>query len=155
MNMGKRTVAALAAVLVTLLAGGAASAGQPIREPLLFEDFTLENVCPFPVLVEATAQKEFITFFADGRVQVTGKFFVRLTNTSTGQSLDLNISGPAILAPVERYFGRSIILLFPTDASGPGLVLTTGRTDIIRAEDGSIVQFDPRGRTVDVCAALA
>jgi hypothetical protein len=86
---------------------------------------------------------------------VSGKFKVRLTNTDTRTSLDLNVSGPALLAPVERYAGRSIVILFPFDAGGPGMVLTTGRVDIVRAEDGSIVGIDTRGRTIDVCAALA
>jgi hypothetical protein len=153
--LGKRTFAAFGAALVTLLTVSAATAGQPQREPLFFEDFTLEGVCPFPVLVEVTANKEYVTVFTDGRVQVNGKFKARLTNTTTGESIDLNVSGPALLAPAERYYGRSITLLFPTDTGGPGLILTTGRTDIIRAEDGSIVQFDPHGQTVDICAALA
>jgi hypothetical protein len=153
--LGKTRAAAMVVGLVALLSVAAASAGQPQREPLVFEDFTLEGICDFPVLFQATANKEYITFFNDGRVQVTGAFKVRLTNTTTGESIDLNVSGPALLSPEEIYRGRSITLLFPTDTEGPGLILTAGRTDIIRAEDGSIVQFIPHGRTLDVCAALA
>jgi hypothetical protein len=153
--VGKGTLASIAAAFLTLLAVGAATAAQPQREPLLFEDFTIEGVCGFPVLFEATANKEYITFFEDGRVQVNGKFKVVLTNTLTGTSLGLNASGPALLAPVERYRGRSIVLLFSFDAGGPGMVLTTGRVDILRAEDGSIVGMETHGSTVDVCAALA
>ena len=112
-------------------------------------------MCPFPVLFEATANKEYVKIFADGRVQVNGKFKVRLTNTTNGTSLDLNASGPALISPAERDYGRSVVLSFDFDTGGPGMILTTGRVDVLRAEDGAIVGLETRGRTYDVCAALA
>ena len=128
-----------------------------MREPLFFEDAVLEGLCPFPVLVEFTANNEFVTFFDDGSIIVTGKLFVRLTNLDdTTNSLDLNISGPTFISPVEeRGAGRGLVLLFPEDSGGPGIVLATGRVDFVRGEDGFITNLSVRGRTVDICATLA
>jgi hypothetical protein len=121
MNMGKRTVAALAAVLVTVLAAGAASAGQPAREPLFSEGFDLPNNCSFPVFIEVTANKEYVTFFQDGRIQITGKLFVAVTNVDSGESIDLNISGPARISELgERYAGRACSSSSPRTSEGPG-----------------------------------
>jgi hypothetical protein len=89
-------------------------------------------------------------------VHVSGRLVVRLTNLDDPANvLTLNISGPALLAPEERFFGRSLNPFFSTDAGGPGLIFTTGRVDIVRAEDGSIIEFNTRAPTKDVCAALA
>jgi hypothetical protein len=155
MRMGRRTAAFLAAMLMTVLAAGAATAAQPIREPIMFEDEVL-TLCTFPVLVEFTANKEFVTFFED-RILVTGKLFVRLTNLDDpSNSLTLNISGPAHISELgERYAGRGLFLLFPEDVGGPGLVLTTGRVDVVRGEDGFVTNFSVKGNSVDICAALA
>jgi hypothetical protein len=146
----------LAAALLTVVAANAATAAQPIRSPLFAEDFSSDQLCSFPVLIEVTANKEFVTEFSDGRLLITGKFFVRVTNLDTGESLDLNASGPAMFAP-ERAFlrGRTLFLLFPTDPDGPGLLLTSGSLQLIAAEDGSLAGFNLTGRSLDVCAALA
>lgn len=148
------TVLVAAALLFLAWTTTAASDGKPIREPVFFEDFVVENVCPFPVLIETTANKEFVTIFED-RILVTGKLFTRLTNLETGESLELNISGPATISETEVLRGRGLLILFPEDAGGPGLVLTAGRVELIRGEDGFIAEMSTSGQTVDVCAALA
>jgi hypothetical protein len=154
--MGRSLTTLVAAVVVALLAVTGASGGKPIREPLFIEGFELPNVCPFPVFIDVTANKEFVTLFDDGRLHVTGKLFVTVTNMDSGESLELNVSGPAVISPdSERILGRGLFFLFPEDVGGPGLILTTGRVDVIRAEDGFIDELTVRGRTVDVCAELA
>ena len=156
MSMRRWAPALLAATCVSALAVGAATGTPPEREPAIFEDFILEDVCSFPVDVAFIANKETLTFFSDGRVHVSGKLVVRLTNLDDPTNvLTLNISGPALLAPNERFFGRSLNPFFQNDAGGPGLIFTTGRVDIVRAEDGSIIEFTTRAPTKDVCAALA
>jgi hypothetical protein len=80
MAMRRWALALLAATCVGALAVGAATAAPPDREPLLLEDFQLTEACPFPVNIEMLANKEFVTFFSTGRILVTGKLFVRLTN---------------------------------------------------------------------------
>ena len=142
--------------VVGALAVGAATAAPPDREPLLLEDFQLTEACPFPVDIEILANKEFVTFFSNGRILVTGKLFVRLTNADKPtKSISVNISGAAHITTVERSTGRNLFFLFPFDVGGPAMLLTTGRVDIVRAEDGSIVEFTTRAPTKDVCAALA
>jgi hypothetical protein len=146
----------VAVALLTVLAAGAAGAAQPIREPLVIEDAEFNNLCPFPVLLEITANKEYVKVFSDGRFFVNGKLFVRITNLDSGESLDANVSGPAHITLLsERGAGRGIFLLFPEDVGGPGIILGTGRVDIVRDEDGFITGLDIRGTTFDVCAALA
>jgi hypothetical protein len=149
-----RSVVAVAS-LVLLFAATTAFGAKPIREPVFFEDFVAEDVCPFPVLIETTANREFVTIFSDGRVQVTGQLFARVTNLESGESLDIHISGPALIAPEERIFGRGLFILFPEDVTGPGLILTAGRIDVIRGEDGFIDDLVVRGHTGDLCEALA
>jgi hypothetical protein len=97
-----------------------------------------------------------VTFFED-RILVTGKLFVRLTNLDDpSNSLNLNISGPAHISELsERNAGRGLFLLFPQDVGGPGLVLTTGRVDVVRGEDGFVTNLSVKGNSVDICAALA
>ncbi len=134
-----------------------ASADKPIRERIVLEDFVLEGSCAFPVLVEVIANKEFVTFFSDGRLHVTGKLFVRLTNLDDpDQVVELNISGPGFVTPTsERGAGRGLFLLREGEALGPGLLLVTGRTDVVRAEDGFISNLTVRGTSTDICALLA
>jgi hypothetical protein len=146
-------VAAVAALAVTT----PASADKPIREPVVLDDFVLEGSCAFPVLIEVIANKEHVTFFSDGRLHVTGKLVVRLTNLDNpAQVMELNISGPGFVTPTsERGAGRGLLLLRPGEAGGPGLFLVTGRVDIVRAENGFIANLGIRGRSVDICAALA
>jgi hypothetical protein len=156
MAFRRRAFAFTAALLLTILATGAAGAAQPIREPLVIEDEDFNNLCPFPVRLEITANKEYVKFFSDGRILVNGKLFVRITNLVSGESLDANVSGPAHITLLsERGAGRGIFLLFPEDAGGPGIILGTGRVDVVRGEDGFITDLDIRGTTFDVCAALA
>jgi hypothetical protein len=151
---GRSTVFGL--LLLTVFAASTALAAGPIREPLVIEDEDFNNLCAFPVRLEITANKEYVKFFSDGRILVNGKLFVRITNLVTRESLDANVSGPAHITLVsERSMGRGIFLLFPEDVGGPGLVLVTGRVDVVRAEDGFISNLNVRGRSVDVCAALA
>lgn len=156
MTMRRWALALLAATCVGALAVGAATAAPPDREPLLLEDGELEGACPFLVGIEILANKEYVTFFSDGRILVTGKLFVRLTNAEKpANTITLNISGAAIITSSERWLGRNLIFLFPGDVGGPDMLLTTGRVDIVRAEDGSIVEFTNRAPVRNVCAALA
>jgi hypothetical protein len=67
----------------------------------------------------------------------------------------LNVSGPVTVTETEVIRGRGLLILFPEDAGGPGLLLTTGRVVLVRGDDGFIANATSRGRTVDVCAALA
>jgi hypothetical protein len=157
MSMRRLALALLAATCVSALAVGAATSAKPERVPVFIEDFAVTDACPFPVGFEITAQNSYVTVFSDGRIHFSGKIFIRLTNLDQPtKSLSLNISGPALVTPTsEKLFGRGLLILFPFDAGGPTMLLTTGRVDIVRAEDGAIVEFTNRAPTKNVCAALA
>lgn len=152
-----RLLTVLVAVAVGALGTAtAASADRPIREPLVLDDFVLEGSCAFPVLLEVIANKAHVTVFPDGRLHFNGKLFVRATNLENDESLELNISGPGFITPTsERGAGRGLLLLRPGEALGPGLILVTGRVDIVRAEDGLISGLNIRGSSTDICALLA
>ena len=66
-----------AVALLAALVAAAAALASPDREPLFFDDFVAEDVCSFPVLIEVTANKEFVTVFEDGRILITGKLFAQ------------------------------------------------------------------------------
>jgi hypothetical protein len=156
MSLRRCALGFVAGVVLAAIGASASLADQPIREPLVIEDADFKNLCAFPVRLEISANEEYVKFFSDGRILVNGKLFVRATNLDTGESLDLNVSGPAQITLVsERSTGRGIYLLFPEDAGGPGLILTTGRVDVVRGEDGFITNLTVKGTSVDVCAALA
>jgi hypothetical protein len=160
----KRPVAALLGVVLALLLAPAASADKPVREPLPAPDITLEGVCSFDVLIEATTNKEFIKTFADGRQLITGAFRVRVTNLDTDASVDLNIPGPGRV--IENADG-SVTL----ESHGPWLIwflegdLGPGSPGQLFVNNGNLVQtFHPDGRVTidkqtgsqtDICAALA
>lgn len=123
----------------------------------MLDDFVLEDSCAFPVLVEVIANNEHVTFFPDGRLHISGKLFVRLTNLDDPANVvGINASGPGFITPTsERGAGRGLVFLRPGEFGGPGFILTSGRVDFVRAENGFLSDFTLRGRTVDICAVLA
>ena len=145
------------ALVIPAFAGGA----KPEKVPLPFEPFTIEGSCDFPVAVDALQNKAKGLAFANGVFSVTGKFFVRLTNTESGETLDLNISGPVRISSLADgdtqvvLRGRSLIFLFETDAGGPALLLTSGRVVEVLDEEGNVLSFEGTGRSVDACALLS
>jgi len=162
MAIRRRALALLAATCVGALAVGAATATPPDREPLLLEDIQVPDACPFPVDIEILANKEYVKFFSNGRILITCKLFVRLTNADRPtKSFSVNISGAVHITTFERLTGHNLNFLFPPDGfgfpgdvGGPAMLLTTGRVDIVR-DDGAIIEFTTRSPTKEVCAALA
>ena len=142
MTMRRWALALLAATCVGALAVGAATAAPPDREPLLLEDFQLTEACPFPVDIEILANKEFVTFFSNGRILVTGKLFVRLTNadkpTNTARGAAHHLSRRAV-CPKPRWTAvTGITCMRPppnTDCMKFGLSLAADAEDINRAAD--------------------
>jgi hypothetical protein len=119
------------------------------------------GICPFDIEVLVLTSGETMTTFLDqgGNVVmqlITGPLKVRVTNVATGESLDLNISGPGrILEDGERMILMGRWLNFVPDL---GVVwLTTGRVGVeIDPETGFIVSFiSIQGQVEDICAALA
>jgi hypothetical protein len=131
---------------------------KPIRQDVSdpFEQ-TVENVCSFPVLITSLTNNEVLTTYSDGRQTVTGQLTVRLTNVNTGQSIDVNISGPVTYTPTSEGFiavfrGRSLI--FPN--STYDFFISSGRTIMGVSPDMKFFTLlNVTGSMFDVCAALA
>jgi hypothetical protein len=82
-------VLGLAVLTVALLAGNASadpnpnSGRVPVTPP---PDDVFTGVCPFPVLIETLAIKEYSKTHKNGVEIITGQLVVRITNTETGES---------------------------------------------------------------------
>jgi hypothetical protein len=165
---------AIRAVLVVgwVLMGGAlcpalAGAAPPIPAPA-FEG-TLTGICAFKVQLTVERQNEFIiheTVAPDGTIydQYAGNLVVRVTNVETGKSLTYNISGPGTFwqNPTAGTFGAQLYgpnLLWTEPAKlpagVPALSYTTGPVSFSVDANGNTTSYSHRGRTTDVCAALA
>jgi hypothetical protein len=146
-------VAALAAATVLV---PIALADKPVREPLPAPPtFTIQGSCPFDVRVDTLVNKEFVTTFASGKVIITGRLVVRVTNVEQpSKSLVLQISGPGIEdnsnPSVFNLSGTSLIFF-------PGtLLLTRGPISLTFDESGNVVSFSQTSAaSVDLCAVLA
>jgi hypothetical protein len=158
MTMRRWALALLAATFVSALAVSAATAARPERAPLILEDGEVTDTCSFPVAIEIIQNKEYVTSFSDGRLLITGKLFVRFTNSDEpANSLRLNLTGSLhITSSLERGAGHNLYFLFPWDAGGPGIILISGRVDVVRDENFAIVELRTRAAPkLDVCAALS
>src|SRR3954451_24332448 len=113
-----------------------ASAAKPERIPPSGEllDFTIDagTICPFELRYHELVNNETTTLISDTQRRVTGAYKVRLTNTETGATMDVNASGPQFfrdIGGVETAVlpGPQIFLLSDVDAGGPGVFLVRGR----------------------------
>ena len=152
-----------------LVSGSAvASAAKPERVPppdeLLDLTFDAGSVCTFELRYQELVNNETTTLLGDGRRRVTGAYKVRLTNTGTGASIDLNASGPQFFTIVGGpetgtetavLPGPQLFLLFPGDAGGPGAFLARGRSLLTREFAlAQITNLELGGEVIDLCAAL-
>jgi hypothetical protein len=162
------TVTTLMLALVASVA-----AVRPIREEVPLPEGTIISLpkgdfCPFPVDILILTSGQTRTTFLDqsGNVVmelITGPLKVRVTNVTTGESLDLNIAGPGrIVEDGEILIATRPWLLFVPkgalldDPDFQGLFLTRGRVVAEIDENENIVRFiSSNGRVDDICAALA
>jgi hypothetical protein len=134
-------IASAATVLFLSGLASPASAVPPVREYTgTFASFLITGPCsvnkvPFNVLVEALRDKEALTTFYNRQgiataQGVNGALAVRLTNTTTGKRIDLNIPGPS---RTDLETNKVIItgpwLLYNTPDLPSKLELTNGRLE--------------------------
>ena len=158
----RRATTALCVLWLAAVFPAAAAAEKPIIVPNPpFPDTVLEGVCEFPVLIEELDAKSKSIIFSD-RILTTGKIKARLTNLDTGESVDVNISGPGTFRFDEENGTLTIVgggpwlhFLTESDAGGPGLFFTRGRFTLVIGPDGSVLAFDPGRNVTDMCAVLA
>ncbi len=149
-----------AVVLSTLTGALLALAPAPVQAakpptipltPATYE-FGAGTVCGFPITFEETSQGETVRLLPRA-FHVTGAYKATVTNVTNGKTLSLNASGPTIN---NVSAGPWVYLLFPTDATGPGIYLFSGRTIATRDETNTITGFTYSGRrSADLCAAIA
>jgi hypothetical protein len=114
--------------------------------------------CAFELLFENTkgAQDLLIWEHADGSVviRIVGPYFARLTNTASGESIEVSLTGPAHIE-IDGEFtllttGRWV---FAPPGGDHGVWLVSGLSD---ASNGASAGLDSlRGHAIDVCAALS
>lgn len=158
-----RSLVLLAVAVTAALLIPVASATRPVKEFLPFEGATLPGICPFTVEIDVLANKEFSKTFSNGRMLITGKLKITLTNAETGNSIDANISGQGVFSFHEdgsatlHAHGRWLFFFFPGEL-GPGepgrMFLNSGRVIVNLGPEG--VDISRRmGHMRNVCAALA
>jgi hypothetical protein len=158
--MHKRFLLSLLCALVLALMGVSANAAPnphsgriPVETP---PDFTVTDVCPFPVAIHIVINKEFSKEHKNGMTIITGRLVATLTNTQTGKSVTYNISGPVQITQqngleTDVFLGRS--LLFNPDI---GMIVTSGRAvTTFNPATGVFTLVSLHGHAEDVCAALA
>jgi hypothetical protein len=126
------------------------------------DEFVLEDQCVFPVNVDATGILVDIVFTdEDGTVhefQAYPQYKAVLTNLDTGESITLNLSGPASFTfnPDGSFTlkGTGNWLWFPHPATGdPGIFQTAGHVILSVDAEGN-ASWTLSGRIVDVCSQL-
>lgn len=173
-GLGRIMVALATAFAVMFGLSAIAAADPPTREPnvlpadpFIFTNTLEENPCVFPVLLAITTNKEILTTFTQRSgvtvIHTTGALKVRLTNTTTGKTIDRNISGP-ILATVnadgsttQKGTGPALWVFDPGVAPAlPRLVIIYGRTQSTLGQAPADFRFiSMTGHFEDICAALA
>ena len=101
-------------------------------------------------------------FFSDGRLIVTGQFIARITNLDSGESIDVNTSGPATLVfndggsiTAVAHGNTNFILFAGVDSGGPASCSRRGGSTSRSAPEGFISSIESRGNVTDLCAVLA
>ena len=140
--------------------------GKPTRSPLPAGDFEAPAglFCSFGVFVETIVNNQVVTTFppepnGDIVQLATGAFVTRLTNTSTGKSITVNISGPGrftihpdgstTLEASGRWF-FALIENAPLNA-----FISSGRVVLSIAPDGTATLVSQSGHVEDVCVLLS
>jgi hypothetical protein len=94
----------------------------PVREPAPFLDATGQFCTDFQVLVHAVENRDVMTTFSNGQINIAGRLILEVTNLESGKSIVLNASGPGMIiqkAPLSAWRARFFSLVRP-DFSGPG-----------------------------------
>lgn len=151
--------------LAAAASAAAASAAKPLFVgPTPTADFVVADSCPFPVLVHNLVNNQVAKVFGDGSVIVTGSLKDRVTNLSSGKSIELDVSGPSFHRPnadgttTHRYEGLTEFYP-PRGALGPGspgeFLVVAGTLTVTTDAHGDVVGLSRTGGVVaDVCAAL-
>ena len=117
--------------------------------------FPADTVCSVPVDLDLTTAKSRAHESPQG-TQTTGVTKVLLTNPDNGKTLSINASGPThVHGATLTETGSWLYLLFPGDATGPGIFVLKGKVTETRGDFGVITSLSSTGpRSADLCAQL-
>ena len=157
-------VAAGAALLVLSAAVPAVMAARPSRDYLATPDFIVfgaGEACAFPVRLDFLVNKEYGVTFSDAdenfvRQLIAGTLIVGLTNTTSGTSITIDISGPAVV--IGHADGTTTFILRGNSLPFvPGrLYATTGTVVQELDENGDLLSTSSAtGTETDLCPALS
>ncbi len=169
MNLLRRSL-----VVVVLIFGAspALAGGGPARDFTGLQSgdtFALpDGVCPFPVEITIVVNKEYtLTFNPDAagtiRQLVNGRFVVAFTNTSIGDSVIRNVSGPGEYLYFTNgsvdFTGNGVwAIFFAPGQRGPGtpgaLFVNTGKIALHTDPSGIQTVSQQIGTQEDLCAVL-
>jgi hypothetical protein len=162
-----------AATMVGLVVGGSSSAWanhDPHRQYLPASPFDIpSNVCGFSVHVDIPVDRQYGTFSTnengDTVLKITGSLVWTLTNTTNGNSVTLNASGPGtIVFPAETTLaiidaqGLNIIYITNgADFGVPNIFYSSGLLEFTTDLSNDTIVSMPRRPHIlqDVCAELA
>lgn len=147
-----------------LVSASPAAAVPPRHEPLPPQDDFIISDCGFDLLLHELMNNGILTTFFDQegnvvRVHISGAAKIRLTNVQTGESLDLNVSGPGTATPQPDgsvdFVGQGAWLRWGY-SNRPGEVLfTKGRFEVLFTPEGEAILTDPAPYETDMCDVLS
>jgi hypothetical protein len=149
-----------------------AANGKPTRVLITDEQQSFSvpagQVCSFGLAAAPVANNETTTIYpadANGDVReiITGTLKLQLTNTNTGKSIVVNVSGPGtvVLHPdgsaSEDLRGSGLVFFFPTaNPAGPATYLFTGHTTLSFDPAGNLTLVSTTDKSpLDICGALS
>jgi hypothetical protein len=148
------------AVVLSLVAVPAATADKPVFEPVTNPPLT-GNFCPgFAVTITATS-KETAKTFSSGATIVTGSYRAGIENLTSGQTVDVNASGPVFFSAdgsTVTLRGRTLLFGEAGDlgaGSPPQVLEVSGVVTVTLDSAGQLVSITTRGAVRDICAELA
>jgi hypothetical protein len=159
----KRLLGILLPVLALLAPTSTAWARGDGWEPLDFPDLEYTGCEGTNFFIDATANKEYgrvVTIGGQDVFQITGTLKETVTNLDTGQSIDLESSGPGMLPLDEpRIIGQGnwFFFLMPGQSGEtglPDLFTTSGHIDFTVDENGVFQSFELNGTMTDLCEVL-
>lgn len=152
----------LSVLAIGVATGSPASAAAPERTPMEIPspiNFGAGEACSFPIRIDVLVNNEFVTVFSDESgnptdLLITGRLVVQVTNVETGESVTLQISGPA-LATFEGDVATVRMLGVGLTLPPPGLFDVTGIFEFTIDAEGNVQVVRMVGTSQDICQVLA
>jgi len=173
-RLGRSTVVLAAVAGISLsMVGGSSTAwanNDPHRVYLPASPFDIpDNVCGFTVHVDIPVDRQYGTFstLPDGStvVKITGSLVWTLTNTTNGNSVTVNASGPGTITfPIGTTLavvdGSGLNIIYITNGADfgvPNIFYSSGKLEFTTDLSNDTIVSMPRTPHVlqDVCAELA